>query len=204
MHGCTQIYAHCDTRAHSDSTHLSHIRKSVVFTYDGISASIKQVVLTEWTHMYTLNLCLSLRYEAFFRLQLRRHVGHDHTVSLNTRKLGHAHRMIDTGTQADSTPLSQITNSIVFTYDGILISTRQFVFARNVLLSGSLLIFMPLLAYGYSAYHTLLAVWIAQAGLNLWRCFTALVQVHLVLWPTWQVSVSDPNRWDAPGVINHV
>ena len=79
----------------------------------------------------------------------------------------------------------QVSNSIVFTYDGILQASAQFRFIRDVLVSGTLLVFTPALAVGYGVHGTLVGVWSAKIGLNLWRCSWWLYRVHVQLWPTW-------------------
>ena len=43
----------------------------------------------------------------------------------------------------------QVTNSLVFTYDGLLLAAAQFAFVRNVLLGG-MLVFIPALSFAYS------------------------------------------------------
>ena len=74
---------------------------------------------------------------------------------------------------------------MVFTYDGILQASTRFRFTRNVLLSGTLLVFFPILTVGYGTYESLLGIWIAKAGLDLWRCCWSLYLVHAQLWQQW-------------------
>ena len=163
----------------------------------------------------------------------------------------------------------QMTNSLVFVYDGLMLAAAQFAFVRNVLVTGTLCIFLPALAVGYSwavstlpadtldwfgagdggkagvagrgggdgagwilPYtlavtplphgllpaslfqesagwdfgngagsgsgsgsgsgrggvdgHVLVWVWVAKALLNLWRCATSLVRMHVCLPRAWQ------------------
>jgi len=172
----------------------------------------------------------------------------------------------------------QITNSLVFVYDGLLLAAAQFVFVRNVLVVGTLCLFLPALALGYTwAVSTLPAdtlgwlgagdggrgevagrsggggagwilpytlavtpwphgllpaslfqesagwdagngagsgsgsgsgsgrgnggvdgrvlvwVWIAKALLNMWRCATSLVRMHVCLPRAWQAA-THPRR----------
>jgi hypothetical protein len=71
-------------------------------------------------------------------------------------------------------------------YDGLLYATRSFVFVRNALAIGVLLIFAPGLAVAKLEYsHSIVAIWVCKVGLNCWRCVSALFRVHWQLWPTW-------------------
>ena len=76
---------------------------------------------------------------------------------------------------------------------------------RNALLAGVVCVFAPgLTAAKLLAPHSLLAIWAAKAGLNGWRCLTALFCIHCQQWPRWTGSAKpngrcDPGRCD-PGL----
>ena len=53
-----------------------------------------------------------------------------------------------------------------------------------------LLVFAPGIALATTMSHTLLAIWGAKAGLNGWRCMTAVFRIHVQLWPTWASDVA--------------
>lgn len=82
--------------------------------------------------------------------------------------------------------LLQPVNALVFAYDGLLYATHSFRFVRNALALGVLGVYVPALGLVLGLHHTLLAVWGAKAGLNLWRCLTAVFRIHCQLWPTWK------------------
>ena len=79
----------------------------------------------------------------------------------------------------------QPINSLVFVYDGLLYATRSFSFVRNALAIGVILIFAPSLGCVVVYEYTLVNLWIAKAGLNGWRCVSALFRIHCQLWPKW-------------------
>ena len=79
----------------------------------------------------------------------------------------------------------QPINALVFVYDGLLYATQSFRYVRNALAAGVLLVFAPSLGLVVGLSHSLLAVWAAKAGLNGWRCLTALFRIHVQLWPQW-------------------
>jgi len=62
------------------------------------------------------------------------------------------------------------------------------------LAAGVLLLFAPALGVTVTYAHTLLGIWGAKVGLNGWRCLTALVRIHCVLWPRWEAA---PDTSDA-------
>lgn len=68
----------------------------------------------------------------------------------------------------------QVVNAVVFVLDGFVYATQSFVFIRNLMLASVLLWFFPALLIGSVVEHTLLAVWVAKAGLNLLRAVGAL------------------------------
>jgi len=82
--------------------------------------------------------------------------------------------------------LMQVTNSIVFTYDGLLAAASQFAFVRNAISFGVVVLFAPTLAAGQYVYRTLLAVWVAKSVLNLWRFASSVVRINICLWPQWK------------------
>ena len=82
----------------------------------------------------------------------------------------------------------QPANALVFAYDGLLYATQSFRYVRNALTLGVVFVFAPSLVLAVELRHTLLCVWGAKAGLNLWRCVTALYRIHCQLWPTWAVA----------------
>jgi len=79
----------------------------------------------------------------------------------------------------------------------LLYATRSFAYIRDALALGTALVFAPLLALAL-AYGSalpggeLVAIWGAKAALNTWRCATALVRIHVCLWPTWSDSEPAP------------
>lgn len=79
----------------------------------------------------------------------------------------------------------QPINALVFVYDGLLYATQSFRYVRNALAVGVLLVFAPSLGIIVSLSHSLLGIWAAKALLNAWRCLTALLRIHVLLWPTW-------------------
>ena len=81
--------------------------------------------------------------------------------------------------------LMQITNSVVFTYDGLLAAASQFAFVRNVIVFGVTFIFAPAVGVGYSS-GILLGLWLAKAMLNSWRCATSVIRVNGCLFRQWQ------------------
>jgi len=91
--------------------------------------------------------------------------------------------------------LCQVSNSIVFTYDGLLLAAGQFAFTRNVFLLGTLLLYAPALVLGYAGFHTLLAVWAAKALLNFWRAATSVARISWWLPLKW--AAADEAREDA-------
>eukprot|EP00613_Pedinella_sp_CCMP2098_P079992 CAMPEP_0171940572 /NCGR_PEP_ID=MMETSP0993-20121228/37177_1 /TAXON_ID=483369 /ORGANISM="non described non described, Strain CCMP2098" /LENGTH=623 /DNA_ID=CAMNT_0012582641 /DNA_START=18 /DNA_END=1889 /DNA_ORIENTATION=+ len=80
----------------------------------------------------------------------------------------------------------QVTNSIVFTYDGLLIAAEQFAYTRNTFLVGTFGIFLPALlaadlrassSSASAAASSLLAVWFAKALLNWWRAAASVGRI---------------------------
>ena len=84
-------------------------------------------------------------------------------------------------------------------YDGLLYATRSFAYVRNALAAGVLLLFAPALAVTVTYAHTLLGIWGAKVGLNGWRCLTALVRIHCVLWPRWEAARETSDAHLMPG-----
>lgn len=82
----------------------------------------------------------------------------------------------------------QIINSSVFVLDGFVYATQSFSFIRNLMIIGVVGWFAPaMLVSTFTDFvpHTLLAVWISKAGLNLIRAVGAL----------WLMYVSFPRVW---------
>ncbi|GMH70318.1 hypothetical protein TrST_g4871 [Triparma strigata] len=80
--------------------------------------------------------------------------------------------------------LAQISNSLVFVYDGIMSGCSQFRFVRNVLVSGILFIFAPTLVFEYTifpGYITLVGIWVSKCALNFWRAATSVYRIHCVV-----------------------
>lgn len=73
----------------------------------------------------------------------------------------------------------QVINGATFVYDGLLYALQAFAFVRTMMLSGTLLVFAPVLLGLLRADGTLFAVWGAKAALNVWRCATAAARVHV-------------------------
>lgn len=73
----------------------------------------------------------------------------------------------------------QVVNGATFVYDGLLYALQAFAFVRNVMLTGTLLVFVPVLVGLLRADGTLFAVWAAKGALNVWRCATAAARVHV-------------------------
>jgi hypothetical protein len=71
----------------------------------------------------------------------------------------------------------QVTNSVVFLYDGLLLAGQQYAFIRNVFLVGTFFLFVPLLAFAWVGVGSLWALWTAKAVLNVWRAGTSVLRV---------------------------
>lgn len=80
----------------------------------------------------------------------------------------------------------QLTNAVVFVYDGVLYATQSYAYMRSALLLGSSLVFAPALAAAAVWGHSLVWLWAAKSALNGWRCLTALYRIHVMLWPQWR------------------
>lgn len=74
---------------------------------------------------------------------------------------------------------------------GLLYATCSFRYVRNALSVGVLCVFVPSLGVVLTSAHTLLGIWVAKAGLNAWRCATAIVRIHCQLWPRWRAATDD-------------
>jgi len=73
----------------------------------------------------------------------------------------------------------QLTNSLVFVYDGVMSAAREFRFVRNAILIGVLLLFAPIVGGLWTIYgRSLLVIWIAKAVLNVWRAVTSIYRTH--------------------------
>lgn len=72
---------------------------------------------------------------------------------------------------------SQPINALAYVYDGILFSTRDFVFLRKRTMEAFFLVFLPLVLWGFFMMKSLLGLWLALIGINgyrmlsgWWRC----------------------------------
>ncbi|GBG32937.1 Protein DETOXIFICATION 42 [Hondaea fermentalgiana] len=84
--------------------------------------------------------------------------------------------------------LMQLCNAVVFVYDGLIYATQAFHYVRNIMLAGSLLLFLPLVVFAYYTFHSLLSIWFAKAVLNLWRALGAVYVIHFKFYPRWRAS----------------
>ena len=73
----------------------------------------------------------------------------------------------------------QPVNCLIFVYDGLIYALQRFTYIRNVMASGFLLVFLPVLLYGTYSFHTLLAIWAAKAAFNVWRLAGLAGEVHV-------------------------
>lgn len=67
----------------------------------------------------------------------------------------------------------QPVNAAVFVLDGVVYATQSFPFVAAAMASGFVLVFAPMLAWTEWHLHALWGIWLAKAGLNLWRLGTA-------------------------------
>ena len=65
--------------------------------------------------------------------------------------------------------ISQPFNSIAFTFDGIFKGLGEAVFLRNTLITGTILVFLPLLLYLDFLEFEVTAIWIAMMGWMIYR-----------------------------------
>lgn len=75
---------------------------------------------------------------------------------------------------------SQPINGLVFVYDGLMYASQSFTFIRNYMILGFLLVFCPLLAFQAVVLHSLWAVWLANAAINMWRVGGAAYLIHWI------------------------
>ena len=64
---------------------------------------------------------------------------------------------------------SQPINAMAYIYDGILFGAKDFVFLRKRMMEGFLLVFLPLVLWGFLKIESLLGLWLALIGLNGYR-----------------------------------
>ena len=64
---------------------------------------------------------------------------------------------------------SQPINAVAYVYDGILFGAKEFVFLRKRMMEGFLLVFLPLVLWGFLKTESLLGLWLALIGLNGYR-----------------------------------
>ena len=65
--------------------------------------------------------------------------------------------------------ISQPFNSIAFTFDGIFKGLGEAVYLRNTLISGTILIFLPVLLYLDYLEYEIISIWIAMMGWMIYR-----------------------------------
>lgn len=64
---------------------------------------------------------------------------------------------------------SQPLNAFTYVYDGILFGAKDFVFLRKRMMEGFLFVFLPLVLWGFLKMESLLGLWLALVGLNVYR-----------------------------------
>ncbi|SCA64004.1 Uncharacterized protein SCG7086_BN_00060 [Chlamydiales bacterium SCGC AG-110-P3] len=64
---------------------------------------------------------------------------------------------------------SQPINAVAYVYEGILFGSKDFVFLRKRMMEGFLLVFLPLVLWGFLQTESLLGLWLALIGLNGYR-----------------------------------
>ena len=64
---------------------------------------------------------------------------------------------------------SQPINAVAYVYDGILFGAKKFSYLRKRIVEGFLFVFLPLVLWGFLQEESLLGLWIALIGLNLYR-----------------------------------
>lgn len=65
--------------------------------------------------------------------------------------------------------VSQPINAMACVYDGILFGAKDFVFLRKRMIEGFLLVFLPLVLWGFLKTESLLGLWLGLIGLNGFR-----------------------------------
>ncbi|MCB1135757.1 MAG: MATE family efflux transporter [Chlamydiia bacterium] len=65
--------------------------------------------------------------------------------------------------------ISQPINAVAYVYDGILFGAKDFVFLRKRMMEGFALVFLPLALWGFLKMESLLGLWLALIGLNIYR-----------------------------------
>ncbi len=75
--------------------------------------------------------------------------------------------------------LAQPINSGIFVYDGLLYATSSFAWTRNIMLTGFVFTFAPLLALTEWQLHALWSIWAAKGLMNVWRFLGALLRIHV-------------------------
>ena len=79
--------------------------------------------------------------------------------------------------------LMQPINSTVFVYDGIIYAAQRFVYVRNLMVSGLLLAFAPVLLFanfhgGLKTNRGLVWIWGAKSAMNAWRLVGLVTEIH--------------------------
>ncbi len=72
----------------------------------------------------------------------------------------------------------QVVNGATFVYDGLLYALQAFAYVRNLMVLGTVCMFVPVLVVLLRVDGTLFAVWGAKGALNVWRCGAAALRVH--------------------------
>ena len=67
---------------------------------------------------------------------------------------------------------SQPINAIAYVYDGILFGSKDFAFLRKRMVEGFIFVFLPLVLWGFLKTESLLGLWMALIGLNVYRLFS--------------------------------
>ena len=74
--------------------------------------------------------------------------------------------------------VAQITNSLVFVYDGVMSAAGEFRFVRNAIVVGVILYVVTITALFEVCGGSLLNIWLAKLVLNVWRAATSVYRIH--------------------------
>ena len=75
---------------------------------------------------------------------------------------------------------AQPVNALAFVYDGLLLAAQGFAFARESMITGTGLVFGPVLVHAYFIVTpTLAGIWTAKVALNVWRVLALGSFIHL-------------------------
>jgi Na+-driven multidrug efflux pump len=89
---------------------------------------------------------------------------------------------------------SQPVNGLVFVYDGLMYSSQNFIFIRNYMLLGFVLVFCPLLAVEIIQWQTLWGVWVANGAYNTWRAAGAAYLIHYIFMKEFDAQLRTSSR----------